>query len=174
LKPHCYLLSILNTNLNMKRISLLLSMVVVLVLQVGAVHPQITSFDELMKTLNAGGHVRAVFYYAKCTLISDNENQEKVPDAIGGMDIGTYEYFAPNAVKNKDAFVVLSESKLIEYPKGDGYVYNYVKVKIEPNNKVRITARYLDSKTMEEKMNENFFGQINDGKNDGGVFLFGE
>lgn len=143
-------------------------------LQVGAAHPQITSFDDLMKTLNAGGHVRVVFHYAKCTLISDNENQEKVPDAIGGMDISTYEYFAPNSVKNKEAFVVFSENKLIEYPKGDGYVYNYVKVKIGPDNKVKITARYLDAITKEEKMDENFFGQINDGKNDGGVFIYGE
>jgi hypothetical protein len=158
----------------MKRISLLLSLLLIMALQVGAAHPQITSFDDLMKTLNAGGHVRVVFHYAKCTLISDNENQEKVPDAIGGMDIGTYEYFAPNSVKNKEAFVVFSENKLIEYPKGDGYVYNYAKVKIEPNNKVKITARYLDAKTMEDKMDENFFGLINDGKNDGGVFLYGE
>lgn len=158
----------------MKRISLLLSLVMLMALQVGAAHPQITSFDDLMKTLNAGGHVRVVFHYAKCTLISDNENQEKVPDAIGGMDISTYEYFAPNSVKNKEAFVVFSENKLIEYPKGDGYVYNYVKVKIGPDNKVKITARYLDAITKEEKMDENFFGQINDGKNDGGVFIYGE
>ena len=158
----------------MKRVILVFSLIVMAALQAAAVHPQITSFDELMKTLNEGGHVRVVFHYAKCTLISDNENQEKVPDAIGGMEISTYEYFAPNSVKNKEAFVVFSENKLIEYPKGDGYVYNYVKVKIETNNKVKITARYLDARLMEVKMDENFFGQINDGKNDGAVFLYGE
>jgi hypothetical protein len=158
----------------MKKFSLAFSLIILLALQAGAAHPQITTFDDLMKTLNAGGYVRAVCYYGKCTLISDNENQEKVPDAVGGMDLTTYEYFAPNSVKNKEAFVVFSECKLIEYPKGDGYVYNYVKVKIDPNNKVKITARYVDAKTMEEKMNENFFGQINDGKNDGGIFLYGE
>lgn len=158
----------------MKRITLILSLIIIAALQVGAAPSQIKSFDELMKILNTGGHVRVVFYYAKCTLISDNENQEKVPDAVGGMEVSTYEYFAPNSVKNKEAFVVFSENKLIGYPKGDGYVYNYVKVKIEPNNKVKITARYLDAKSMEVKMDENFFGQINDGKNDGGIFLYGE
>ena len=133
---------------------------------------QITSFDQLMDALKTGKQVNAVMQYAKFKLISDNEDQEKVPDAIGGMDLSTWEHFAANAVHNKEAFVVFSESKLIQNPKGDGYVYNYVKLRIESTNKVKVTARYLDPKTFEEKMDENFFGTVNDGKNDGGLFLY--
>lgn len=133
---------------------------------------QLKSFDELMTALKAGKEVKAVFQYAKFKLISDNEEQEKVPDAIGGMELSTWEYFAANSVRNKDAFVVFSESKLIQNPKGDGFVYNYVKVKITPDNKVKVTAQYVDSKTMEVKMDENFFGIINDGKNEGGATLY--
>lgn len=133
---------------------------------------QINSFDELMTALKSGKQVSAVMQYARFRLISDNEEQEKVPDAIGGMDLSTWEYFAANAVRNKEAFVVFSESKLIQNPKGDGYVYNYVKLRIESGNKVKVTARYVDPKTFEEKMDENFFGTINDGKNEGGLFLF--
>lgn len=133
---------------------------------------QIASFDELMDALKSGKQVSAVMHYAKFKMISDNEEQEKVPDAIGGMDLSTWEHFAANAVRNKEAFVVFSESKLIQNPKGDGYVYNYVKLRIESGNKVKVTARYLDPKTFEEKMDEKFTGVINDGKNDGGLFLF--
>jgi len=111
-------------------------------------------------------------HYAKCQLISDNEIEDKVPDAIGGMTIDVYEYFEKGAVRNDQAFVVFSESKLIQYPKGEGYVYNYVKVKITADNKVKITAEYLNPVNFSVMMTENFFTSINDGKNEGGVFLF--
>jgi hypothetical protein len=133
---------------------------------------QVNSFDDLMTQLRNGKKVNAVFQYAKFKLICDNEEQEKVPDAIGGMDLSTWEYFAPNAVKNKDAFVVFSENKLIKNPKGEGFVYNYVKVKITSDNKVKVTAQYVEAPSMEVKMDENFFGVINDGKNEGGLLLF--
>ncbi len=144
----------------------------VLVLPFSSVAQQITSFDDLMATLKNGKKVTAVFQYSKFKLISDNEEQEKVPDAIGGMQLSTWEFFAPNAVKNKEAFVVFSESKLIKNPKGEGMVYNYVKVRVSADQKVKVTAQYLQANSLEVKMDENFFGTINDGKNDGGLTLF--
>lgn len=133
---------------------------------------QLKNFEELMTSLNLGKQVRMVAQYKKCKLISDNEEQEKVPDAIGGMNLSVFEYFAKESIKNKLAFVVFSESKLIKYPKGDGFVYNYVKIKVSEDNKVKITAQYIDAKTFEIKMDENFFGDINDGKNDKGISFF--
>lgn len=135
---------------------------------------QLNSFEELMASLNSGKQVKMVMHYAKCQLISDNEIEDKVPEAIGGMTIDVYEYFEKGAVRNDQAFVVFSESKLIQYPKGEGYVYNYVKVKITADNKVKITAEYLNPVNFSVMMTENFFTSINDGKNEGGVFLFAE
>jgi hypothetical protein len=156
----------------MKKHTLILSLACLLIFPFYLSAQQVNSFDELMTSLKSGKKVHAVFTYSKFKLISDNEEQEKVPDAIGGMDLSTWEYFAPNAVKNKDAFIVFSESKLIKNPKGDGFVYNYVKVKISSDNKVKVTAQYVDASTLAVKMDENFFGTINDGKNDGGLSLF--
>jgi hypothetical protein len=133
---------------------------------------QLKNFEDLMTSLKSGKQVRMVVYYNKCKLISDNEEKEKVPDAIGGMNLGVYEYFAKEAVKNKLAFVVASESKLIENPKGEGFVYNYVKIKVSEDNKVKITAQYIDTKTFEQKMDETFFGEINDEKNDKAVYFY--
>jgi hypothetical protein len=133
---------------------------------------QLNSFEELMTALNSGKQVKMVMHYAKCQLISDNEIGEKVPEAIGGMNIDVYEYFEKGAVRNDQAFVVFSVSKLIQYPKGDGYVYNYVKVKITADNKVKITAEYLNPVNYSVMMTENFFTSVNDSKNDGGVTVF--
>jgi hypothetical protein len=133
---------------------------------------QIKSFEVLMSDLKSGRSVNAVIRYGNFELLTDNQEREKAPDAIGGMDINVWEYFAPNTVKNKEAFVVFSESKLIQNPKGDGYVYNYVKLRVDASGKVKISARYLDPKTLEVKMDENFIGEINDGKNEGGLFLY--
>ena len=133
---------------------------------------QLNSFDELLSAVKTGSEVRMVFHYLKCELIADNEKQEKIPDAVGGMSLDVFEYFAPNSVRNKDAFLVASESKLIQNPKGDDYVYNYVKVRLNADGKVKITARYLNPENFKVLMDENFFGTINDGKNDGGIFLY--
>ena len=125
---------------------------------------KLTSFEEIMDALKQGNIVRAVFYYKDCQLISDNEIDEDGVDAIGGMKIDTWEYFAKGSIRNKEAFVVTSTSKLIANPKGKGYVYNYVKVKIKESGKVKITANYINSVTYEETMTENFFTEINKGE----------
>ena len=133
---------------------------------------QLNGFTEIMDALKAGKEVKVVIHYAGCQLISDNEIEDKSLDAIGGMTIETWEYFAENSVHNKLAFLVTSTSHLIQNPKGDGYVQNYVKLKITSDNKVKITARYLNAQTFEVQMDENFFGEINDGKNNASVFFY--
>lgn len=127
---------------------------------------------NLCRLFNRGKHVKMVAEYKNCQLISDNEVLEKVPDAVGGMTIDTWEYFAKGAVRNDKAFVVFSATHFIQYPKGEGYVYNYVKVKVSEDNRVKITARYVDPKSFENLMDENFFCEINDGKNGAGVFFY--
>jgi len=146
---------------------------ILLVLQsIPADTSQIRDFDSLMKALKSGETVRVVIHYAQCQLISDNEIHESAPDAIGGMTIATWEYFAKGFRGAAEAFVVASENKLIAYPKGEGYVYNYAKIRVSENGKVKLTARYIDAKTMETVMDENFFSQVNDGKNDGAVYFY--
>ena len=132
------------------------------------------NFEELMDALNNGEKVRVVIDYGKCQLIADNEIQESSPKAIGGMSLETYEYFADNVLGKNIAFVVASESKLIANPIGDGYVYNYAKVKVDKESKVRLTARYIDPVTFQVKMDENFFTEMNDGRNDGAASFYME
>jgi len=131
------------------------------------------NFDELMTALNSGEQVRVIIHYGKCTLISDNEVEDKSPDAIGGMTIDTYEYFAPKAVRgNENAFVVFSENKLIMNPKGKGFVYNYGKFRIESTGKVKVTVMYIDPNTQEELMSENFFTTFGDPKTEQAIFFY--
>ena len=125
---------------------------------------KLESFDQVMDALKEGKTVKAVFYYKDCQLISDNEIEEESVDAIGGMKIDTWEYFAKMSIRNKEAFIVCSTAKMIANPKGKGYVYNYVKIKIKETGKVKITANYVDSVTHEETMTENFFTEINKGE----------
>lgn len=133
---------------------------------------QLKSFAEIMNALKSGDKVSAVFYYAKCQQIADNKIQEEPPAAVGGMTIDTWEFFDTGVVHNKKAFVVSSSSKLIANPMGESYVTNYVKVKISDDNKVRIVARYINPLTLETTMDESFYGEINDGKNESGVYFY--
>lgn len=129
-----------------------------------AKNEKLESFEQIMDALKQGKVVQAIFYYKDCQLISDNEIEEESVDAVGGMSIDTWEYFAKMSIRNKEAFVVTSTSKLIANPKGKGYVYNYVKLKIYESGKVKITANYIDSKTYEETMTENFFTEVYNGE----------
>lgn len=125
-----------------------------------------------MMLLKKGYEVKLVIHYAKCDLEIEGERVEDKMDAIGGMKIDVFEYFDRGVVYNDEAFVVFSEAKLIKNPLGEAYVYNYVKVKIFESNKVVITACYLNALTFEEEMSEKFYGNINSGKNDGGIYLY--
>lgn len=151
----------------MRKFSLLA--IAILTCALGFAQPiKLKNFDELMNALNSGENVRVIVHYGKCTLISDNEIETKVPDAIGGLTIDTYEYFAKKAVRNNEkAFVVFSENKFILYPKGDGFVYNYAKFKVEDDGKVKITVMYIDPLTHKELMNENFFTTISEDASSG-------
>jgi hypothetical protein len=132
---------------------------------------RIPDFERLMKSLNAGERVRIVIEYQKCAW-QDTTKKTVTPNAITGMDIDTYEFFAPGVIHKKMAFVVFANSKLIQNPKGKGFVYNYGKVRINADNTVLITAKYIDPKTFKEQMNEVFVGKLNDGTNKEAINLF--
>ena len=131
---------------------------------------QIKNFDQLMFALRTGSEVRAVIYYARCKLIVDSV-ETKAPDAIGGMSFNTFEYFAPNAVRNPKAFVTTSQTMLISHPR-QGHVYNYVKLKVYEDDNVEINAKYLNPTTYQVVMDETFYGKISTGDDGNPVCLF--
>jgi hypothetical protein len=131
---------------------------------------QLNNFDELLSALKKGNEVRAVIYYAHCKLIADSV-ETKSPDAIGGLSLSTFEYFAAMSVKNPKAFVSASQTVLISHPRY-GHVLNYVKLKIYQDNTVEITARYLSPTTYQIVMDETFYGDISSGNDDKAVCLF--
>ena len=131
---------------------------------------QLNNFGDLMDALNTGKSVRAVIHYGKCELIIDSVAVE-APDAIGGMEFQTFEYFAKMSIRNEKAYVTTSETVLIGHPYY-GYVYNYAKLRIYEDNFVEIIARYLDPKSYEVKMDETFTTIINDGNNEGAIYLY--
>ncbi|MBN2461318.1 MAG: hypothetical protein JXB60_06895 [Candidatus Cloacimonetes bacterium] len=129
---------------------------------------QLISFTELMAALNNGELVRVVIHYGQCQLISGNE-EKQAPDAIGGMTIDVYEYFAPLSIGNQLACVIFSHSSLINY---GGFIYDYVKFRIYENGEVKVTAQYASTEDFSLEMDENFFTVLNDGNNDGALYLY--
>jgi hypothetical protein len=131
---------------------------------------QLKNFDSLMAALKSGQQVRVVAEYGKCKLISSNE-EKTAPNAIGGLGLDVWEYFAPMSIGNPTAFVVFSQTKLINY---GGYIYNYAKFRVGDDNQVKITAQYANASDFDIEMNENFFSEINDGKNDGAIYFYAD
>jgi len=131
---------------------------------------QIRSFEELLAALKNGKQIRAVIHYAKCILIVDGE-EESAPDAIGGMQLNTFEYFARMSVRNEKAFISASETVLISHP-FYGFVNNYGKLRIYEDGAVEIVVKYLDPKTYEIKMDETFKTTINNGTEDGAAYFY--
>jgi hypothetical protein len=133
---------------------------------------RLTNFDQLMQSLNSGEKVRVVIHFGLCQWALSQNKQTPTPKAVTGMDIDTYEYFPAGAVHNSKAFVVFSNTKLIQNPIGKGFVLNYGKVRINEDNTVQVTAKYLHAKNHKELMSEVFVGKLNDGNNNEGINLF--
>lgn len=131
---------------------------------------QITTFDELFTSLKNGYDVRVVVEYQKCKLFIDSAEVNSV-NAIGGMDISTFEYFAKGSIRNEKAYLVFSENVLISHKKY-GYVYNYAKFRVFEDNEVEITARYLKTGNYEVVMDEVFYCKINNGSNEEGIYFY--
>jgi hypothetical protein len=131
---------------------------------------QIISAKSLFESLKAGEDVNAVIHYAKCKLLIDGEETQS-PDAVGGMKLIPYEYFAKMSIRNEKAYVAASETRLISH-RSYGYVLNYVKIRIFEDDSVEIIARYLDPNSYEVKMDETFTALVNNGSNDGAVYLY--
>ncbi len=132
---------------------------------------QIINFNELMASLKTGEKVRLVIHYGNCKLY-ENFIESKSPDAIGGMEITNFEYFAPNSVKNDKGFLVVSESQLISHPRY-GFVLNYIKIRIDDDGKVKITAQCINPKNYEVKMDETFQTEISKkAAENGGFFIY--
>ena len=99
------------------------------------------------------------------------EPVEKVPDAVGGMDLATFEFFAAGSIGNPEGYFASSHTHLINHPRY-GVVMNYVKLSVYENGKVKIRAQYLSPTDYSVKMDETFETKINNGRNDGGACFY--
>jgi hypothetical protein len=131
---------------------------------------QLKNFDQLLFALRNGTEVRAVIYYAQCKLIVDSV-ETKSPEAIGGLSLSTFEYFARMSVRNPKAFVSSSQTVRISHPRY-GHVLNYVKLKIYDDDTVEVTARYLSPTTYQIVMDETFYGGISSENDNKAIYLF--
>ena len=132
---------------------------------------QLKDFSQILAALKAGAPVRAVFHYKDMTLFINDKLEKTIPDAVGGMDVGAFEYFAPGSIGNKEGFVTFSHSQLIKHPR-HGTVFNYVKVSVFETSKVRIVAQYLAPGTYAVKMDETFDAEVNNGANQAGAYFY--
>jgi hypothetical protein len=114
-------------------------------------------FERLMEALEAGAEVSLVLHYARCTL----DGAGPGPDAIGGMTVDPWEYFAPGVVYNPLAYVSTSESALILLQ--NDHLINYVKVRAYEDGTVGVVAEYLDPVTYAVEMHEEFDCEMADG-----------
>jgi hypothetical protein len=135
---------------------------------------RLTSYDELMKALKDGYLVRVVIHYGDCELIIDGKKMEASPDAVGGMSMETFEWFSAGLLGDNPEYVVASKSVLIENPLGEGYVFNYVKIRVDEKGRVTLIAQYLEPRSYEVLMDETFKTVIRNTKNKGAACFFAD
>jgi hypothetical protein len=152
-------------------IVMLIALVLVIAGRADALPRQLKNAGEILSALKAGGLVRVVLHYKDMALVDEKGQPQVSPDAVGGMDFGTYEYFAAGAVGNKEGYIVASHTQLIRHPRY-GYVLNYVKVSVYDSGAVKILAQYLSPSTYEVKMDETFTTTIANGTNKGAAAFY--
>ncbi len=134
----------------------------------------IQDFQNLVKHLHEGKNVRVVINYQDCKTVTKDSTLKPGPDITGGMSIEAFEYFAPASYGNSKAYVVTSATHLIANPYGEGFVYNYVKIKAFEDNRVEITAVFLDSQTHKTINKNTYITSIASGEGKGGAFFYAE
>jgi hypothetical protein len=133
---------------------------------------QLVSFGKVFGALESGARVRVVLRYKNMTLYDENgELVKEVPDAVGGMDLDTFEYFAAGAIGNPEGYFASSHAHLINHPRY-GVVLNYVKISVYESGQVKIRAQYLSPTDYAVKMDETFETKIHDGENGAGAYFF--
>ncbi|GEM_PF-3427270 len=120
---------------------------------------QLLSLTELMDALYSGEEVTATLRYGECEL-----DGRPGPDAIGGIKIETYEWFAEGLIGNETDYVAFSKSSLVLI--SGQHVYDYVKVRVYDDGYVQVIAEYLDVETFDVEMYEEFDCELDQG--DGG------
>jgi hypothetical protein len=115
--------------------------------------------------------VRVVLHYKGMALVDGTGQPQPSPDAVGAMNLDTFEYFAAGAVGNKKGYLAASHTQLIRHPR-HGHVLNYVKLSVYDSGEVRIVAQYLSPTTYEVKMDETFTTLIANGANKGAAAFF--
>lgn len=126
---------------------------------------QLTTFADLLATLETGTRVRVVLDYAKCTI-----GGAPAPNALGAMNLDTFEWFGKNVVGNPKAYIAASENHLISL--SSGFVYDYVKVRVAEDEKVTIDVKYLDPVTFAVSVDEVIDCGISDATTERGATFF--
>jgi VirK protein len=128
----------------------------------GCVHGpiELSTAKQTLEALTAGQRVRVVIGYQRCGLKVEGK-PEPAPDAIGGFEVGAFEYFARGVVHNERAYTALSETKTIVHPRY-GAVQNYVRLRVYEDGEVELVAKYLRPPALEVVMDETFTCRLGD------------
>lgn len=133
---------------------------------------RITSYEQLKSVLFSGYTVRIRNFYSDC-IEKDQASGEDRPgaDAIGGMELDTFEYFGDSVFENRPPYLATSKSQLI-YVNGTFY-QDYVKLRFFPDGTVEIMAKFYNIETHETIDLHDITCRINSGDDDdGGVSLY--
>ncbi len=125
----------------------------------------ITTYADLLATLKSGVRVRAVLDYGKCTIAG-----KPGPNAIGAMNLDTFEWFGQGVLGNAKAYVAASETHLIKLQ--SGFVNDYVRVKVMQDDTVQVEVKYLDPQTYAISVDELIDCAIGDGTNNAGATFY--
>jgi hypothetical protein len=126
---------------------------------------QLTTYADVLATLEGGGRVRVVLDYGKCTL-----DGAAGPNALGAMNLDTFEWFGAKVVGNPKEYFAASESHLIRLQ--SGFVNDYVRVRAFEDGSVDVEVKYVDPKTYAITVDELFKCKMNDDKSDLGASFY--
>ena len=131
---------------------------------------QLKSFTEILDALTKGEKVNAVIHYADCKLTADGK-ESKSPDEIAGMQMLPFEYYAAGVIA-KRGFISSSETVRVYLAGFNGFVDNYMKVRIYDDNTVEVTVKFLTTDKLEVQSDKLYTGEVNDGTSGKGVYFY--
>ncbi len=152
-----------------KALILLLGFFIVLSQSVfAAPHKAILSYADLLNALSIGNEVRAIINLNNCTSSSTGGNTNA---GMSGLNFTQFNQYEILVGQEKRSGVATSITMLVESSRF-GHVYNYVRLRVFPDNSAVLTSQFLDPKTFALLSNTTFTCPLTVAGNQGGVNLY--
>lgn len=130
-------------------------------------YPLITNYTDLLNALTKAQEVKGVLALHHCTAVEGQAAKEM----YGSFNFTHFNAYEMQENNQKKQVIATSHTLLIE-TKQFGPVYNYVRLRVFPDNSAEVLSEFLNPATFKVQRQSTYMCKLSDGTIEGGITLY--